>query len=230
MKTLGLIGGTSWLSTVEYYKIINTQINQRLGRLNSAKILLYSVNFEEFRPPDDPSGWLEVLNRFGGIARRLETAGADAILFCANTPHLVTPEVQSKIRIPLIHIAEETAREISRHNIKTVALLGTKFTMEREFFREKLTAHGLRTIIPETEDRQFIHNSVLDEMGIGIFSDQTKHRYLDIIAQLQNSGAEGVIFGCTEIPMLLKPSDCSIPTFDTTLIHCTAAVNFALKD
>lgn len=230
MKTLGLIGGTSWYSTVDYYKIINTQINERLGRLNSAKILLYSVNFEEFRPIEDTQAWIKILNRFGEIAQRLEAAGADALLFCANTPHLVAPFVQNKIKIPLIHIAEETAREVARQNLKKVALLGTKFTMEQAFFHNKLTAHGLQTIIPEADDRQFIHDSILGDLGKGIFTDEAKRRYLDIIAKLQNSGAEGVIFGCTEIPMLIKPSDCSIPSFDTTMIHATAAVDFALKD
>jgi aspartate racemase len=230
MKTLGLIGGTSWYSTVDYYRLINTQVGERLGGLNSAKLILYSVNFEEFRPIADTQAWIVILSKFGEIAQRLEAAGAEAILFCANTPHLVAPQVQRKIKIPLIHIAEETARVVAETNIKRVALLGTKFTMEQAFFRDHLAAKGLEVMTPAPEDRQWVHDSILDEMGKGIFTDQLRQRYLELIARLKNSGAEGVIFGCTEIPMLLKSCDCRTLTFDTTVIHATAAVNFALSD
>jgi aspartate racemase len=230
MKTIGLIGGTSWVSTVEYYRIINQLTNARLGRLNSAKILLYSINFEEFKPPADPGAWGPVAETLTGIARRLETAGADCLLLCANTPHMAAESVRKNIRIPLLHIAEVTANEVVKKKLGTVGLLGTKFTMELPFFKEKLLKRNIQTIIPNDADREFIHASIYDELGKGIFSVETKKRYLQIIDELKTRDARGVILGCTEIPMLLKQSDCDLPVFDTTAIHSRAAVDFALEE
>lgn len=228
MKTIGLIGGTSWISTIEYDRTINQLTNERLGGLNSAKILLYSINFEEFKPPSDPNGWGAVAETFTGIARRLENAGADCLLLCANTPHMVAESVRKNIHIPLLHIAEVTAKEVARQKLTTVGLLGTKFTMEFPFFKEKLSNNNIQTVIPNDRDREFIHASIYAELGKGIFSVGTKKRYLQIIEELKTRGARGVIFGCTEIPMLLNQSDCDIPVFDTTAIHSRSAVDFAL--
>ncbi len=230
VKTIGLIGGTSWVSTVEYYRIINTLTNERLGGLTSAKILLYSINFEEFKPPADPTGWEPAGEMLTGIARRLEDAGADCILLCANTPHMVAGDIQNRIRIPLLHIAEMTAKEILKQKLTTVGLLGTQFTMELPFFKDKLSSHGILTLIPNDNDRIFIHSSIYAEFGKGIFASETKNRYLQIIENLKRRGAEGVILGCTEIPMLLSQKDFDIPVFDTTAIHSRSAVDFALSE
>jgi aspartate racemase len=228
MRTLGLIGGTSWLSTIDYYRIINSEINRRLGGINSASIYMYSMNFIELTPPTDESGWTRIGERLQGIAHNLERAGADCIMICANTPHLVADTVKAGITVPFIHIAEVTAEAILRTDVRKVALLGTKFTMERTFYTDKLSAAGITTIIPDDDERMFIHNSIYNEMGKGIFSDETKQTYLKIIARQIERGAEGIIFGCTEIPMLIRPEDCPVPSFDTTMIHAMAAVEFAL--
>jgi len=230
VKTIGLIGGTSWISTVEYYRIINQLTNERLGGLNSAKILLYSINFEEFRPPSDPDGWGPVVETLSGIARKLEHAGADCLLLCANTPHMAADGIQKNIRIPLIHIADATSSEIVKQNLSVVALLGTKYTMELPFFKNKLLDRHIRPLIPGDEERAMINASIYGELGKGIFRPETKEMYLRIIEKLIKTGAQGVIFGCTEIPMLLKQSDCDIPVFDTTAIHARAAVDFALGE
>ena len=230
MKTIGLIGGTSWLSTAEYYRIINEHMNKRLGGLNSAKILLYSVNFEEFRPPVNPAEWGDLGVRFSKIAQQLERGGADCLLLCANTPHMVADVIQRKIQIPLLHIAEMTAKEIAKHKISKVGLLGTKITMEQTFFREKLSAHNIHAIIPNESERTFIHSSVFEELTKGIFKEETKKRFLGIIEGLKKEGATGIILACTEFPLLIKQTDCNLPLFDTTLLHAESAVNFALGE
>ena len=229
MRTLGLIGGTTWVSTVDYYRIINQLTNERLGGLTSAKILMYSLNFEEFKPPADPAEWGQRAELLIGIAQRLEHGGADCIVICANTPHLLADTIQKNIHIPLIHIAEATAKEVAKQNISSVGLLGTKTTMEQSFFKDRLLKNDIATVIPDDADRDFIHWSIFSEMGKNIFSSETKKKYLEIIAKLKQNGAKGIIFGCTEIPTLLKPEDCDIPTFDTTYIHARAAVEFALS-
>lgn len=230
MKTIGLIGGTSWISTVEYYRIINQLTNERLGGLNSAKILLYSINFEEFKPPSDPNGWGPVVETLTGIARRLEHAGADCLLLCANTPHMAAAGVQKNIRIPLIHIAEVTSQEIAKQKLSTVGLLGTKYTMELPFFKTKLLEHNIRPLVPGDKERIDINASIYGELGKGVFKPETKEKYLRIIEEFKKKGAQGVILACTEIPLLLKQSDCDIPVFDTTAIHARSAVDFALSD
>ena len=229
MKTIGLIGGTSWISTIEYYRIINQQVNERLGGINSAKILLYSINFEDMQPPVDWDGWISIGTMLSGIAKNLEAAGADCILLCSNTPHIVADLVQEKIQVPLINIVKETSKAIAARGYKKVALLGTKITMERPFFKEQLLKSNIIPLIPGEAEREFIHSSIYNEFGKGIFSEETKTKYLDIIEDLKKQGAEGVIFGCTEIPLLVKQEECPLPIFDTTWIHATAAVDFALK-
>ncbi len=230
MKTLGLIGGTTWVSTVDYYRLINQQVNKKLGGLSSAKILLYSVNFAEFNPPTDPNEWGEITKKFSDISKNLERAGADCIVFCANTPHIIADDIQRIIGIPIINIAEATAKEVSRHNVKKVGLLGTRITMEQSFYKEKLLKYGVTVVIPEFEERKFIHSSILDEMAKEIFKEETKQRYLKIINKLILEGVEGIVLGCTEIPIIIKQEDCPIPLFDTTLIHTSAIVNFALDE
>ncbi len=229
MNTLGLIGGTTWVSTVDYYRLINQMVNQRLGGLNSARMLLYSVNFEEFRPPDTVEGWENVTQRIIAIARTLEQGGAQGLVLCANTLHKIADRVQANIGIPIIHIAEATAAEIGKAHLAKVALLGTKFTMQEPFYHDKLRAQGIETLIPEQDDRLYIHDAILDEMALEIFKPETKQRFLNIIAQLQQRGAQAIVLGCTEIPILIKPADTPVSLFDTTHIHAQAAVDFALS-
>ncbi|HWA35931.1 MAG TPA: aspartate/glutamate racemase family protein [Cyclobacteriaceae bacterium] len=228
MKTMGLIGGLSWFSTTVYYRIINQLTNERLGGSHSAKLFLYSVDFNDFRVIQDKGDWKGLENMLAEIAHRLENAGADCIVMCTNTPHIVADELRERINVPLLHIAEETAKEIVKQNIKTVALLGTRFTMENSFFKNRLANYGLETIIPGSEDRDFIHNSIFNELTKGIFDEQTKARYIRMIEELGKAGAQGVIFGCTEISLLINQADCKIRVFDTTAIHAKAAVDFAL--
>lgn len=230
MRTLGLIGGTTWHSTVDYYRIINQQVNARLGGLHSARMLLYSVDFEEMKPPSDPAGWARIGETFADIGRRLAEAGAECLVLCANTPHLLADSIRGKIRVPLIHIAEATARAIAAKKLRTVGLLGTKFTMEHGFFKERLAAAGITAIVPDDAERAFIHQTIFEELGHGVMKAETKQAYLAIVDRLVARGAEGVILGCTEIPLLIKPEDCKVPSFDTTFIHASAAVDFALSE
>lgn len=228
MKVLGLIGGTSWVSTVEYYSKINETINQRLGGLNSAECLVYSLNLQKVKEFNDSGNWGATNQMIVSAAQKLEQSGAKAILICANTLHHVADQVQAQLTVPILHIAEVTARAIQDQGLSKVALLGTKFTMEYDFFKDKLRDHGIETIIPLEGDRQFIHNNIFEELGKGIFTDDTKSKYLSIVRKLKTSGAQGIIAACTEIPLLIKPSDISLPYFDTTEIHCNAAIDFIL--
>ena len=228
MKLLGLIGGISWISTVEYYRLINEGVNEQLGGLNFSNCMIYSFNYEDIKRNNDAGDWDKTLKMITDAAQGLQNAGAKAIVLCANTMHYIADQLITKIDIPLIHIAEETAHAISRLEIKKVALLGTKFTMEYDFFRDKLKAQGIETIIPNDMERDFIHYTIFEELGRGVILDQTKHRYLEIINNLIQQGAEGVILGCTEIPLLIKQSDIAVPAFDTTAIHAASAVRFAL--
>lgn len=229
MKTIGLIGGTTWVSTTEYYRNINRLMNESQGGVSSAKILLYSLNYAEFQPPQEPDGWGGIAELLSGIAKRLEGAGADCLLICANTPHIVAGEVQSSIKIPLLHIGDATAKEIKSQKIKKIGLLGTRYTMEYPFLKDRLSEYGIETIVPDDKEREFIHASIFNELGKNIFKEETKKKYLEIIDQLESLGAEGVILGCTEIPLLINQSDRKIPMFDTTLIHSKAAVEFAVS-
>jgi aspartate racemase len=228
MKTIGLIGGTSWLSTVDYYRIINQEVNHQLGGLHSAKLLLHSVDLDEFITLADAGEWLKITGWFAGIANQLHNAGARAIVLCANTPHLIAKELEQLIQIPIIHIADETASELRTRGIRKTALLGTKFTMEAAFFKDKLLQQGIEVVIPDAGERQYVHQTIFDELEKGLLLPETKARYLNIIQNLVTKGAEAVILGCTEIPLLIKPEDCTIQVFDTTLIHATATARFAL--
>jgi len=229
MRTIGIIGGISWLSTVDYYRIINEKINQRLGGTNAAKLILYSVNYEEIKVLTFANDWPAMVKMLSDIAIKLEAAGADCLLLGANTMHKIAGEIQESISIPLIHIADETAKAVQAKKIKKVALLGTKYTMELDFYPSRFAAPGIELLIPGEEDRQYIHNAIYEEMGKGLFLAATRKRVLAMIDQLSLRGAEGVIFGCTELPLLVEQDDCALPIFNTTLIHAEAAVDFALK-
>jgi aspartate racemase len=227
MKTIGLIGGSTWVSTADYYKIINQLTNQLLGGSHSASILMYSLKFHEFRVLVEEGRTEEVKKLLISIAQNLEKAGAECLLICANTPHMFAEHIQAGIKIPLIHIAEETAKEIRLQQLKKVALLGTKPTMEQSFYKDKLAQYGIQTIIPDDTDREMINDTIFNEFSKEIFSDETRRKYMAVIEKLRSLGAEGVILGCTEIPLLIKQKDSSIPVFDTMSIHCHAAVKFA---
>jgi aspartate racemase len=229
MKTIGIIGGLTWLSTADYYRLINQQINEKLGGVEAGKIILYSLNFAEIKVLTENNHWDAIAEIMKGIARKLESAGADCILIGANTMHKIADEVQSVIHIPLIHIAEETAKVIESKGMKKVALLGTKYTMQLDFYTKKLSAKGIQTIIPVEEDIAYINNAIYTEMGKGLFLPETKARFIQIIDKLQRSGVEAVILGCTEIPILIRQEDVDLPVFDTTAIHVDAAVNYVLS-
>jgi len=229
MKTLGIIGGMSSFSTSIYYQSINEKINNQLGGSNSAKILLYSVNFSDFRALLEKNDWDGIENMLSDIAQRLENAGADCILIATNTPHHIADILSQKIKIPLLHIAEETAKEIAKQKICKVGLIGTKFTMENSFFKDRLNMFGIETIITDDSDRDFVHTAIFSELSKGILKDETRIKYTEIIEKLKLKGAEGIILGCTEIFLLIKQENTSIKVFDTTAIHINAAVDFALS-
>lgn len=230
MKTLGLIGGTGWHSTADYYLTINRLINERAGGLHSAKLFLYSVNFEEFKRLGDENNWEKIAELLSDAAQKLEHAGAECLVICANTLHVVADQIQDAIKIPILHIADATGRELVKQNIKTAGLLGTKTTMERDFFKTVLHTYGINVVIPDPADREFIHHTIFAELGKDIFTPETKKRYLEIIGRLQQNGGEGIVFGCTEIPLLIKPEDCAAATFDTMQIHAQCAADFALSE
>jgi aspartate racemase len=229
MRIIGLIGGTSWVSTLEYYRLINQTINKRLGGMHSAKILLYSVDQEEYNVDGDID-WAEVSTKLSAIAKTLEHAGADCLLIGANTLHIVSDKIQSAIQIPLIHIAEETSKEIRFRKMNQVGLLGTRTTMEHPYFKERLSRQEINTIVPPEEDRNFIKSTIYSELSKGILKKETRDRYIAITDDLIKRGAEGIILGCTEIPLLIKQENCQVPVFDTLTIHVKAAVEFALND
>lgn len=229
MKTIGLIGGTSWLSTADYYRLLNQKIGEKLGGLNSAKIILHSVNFEEFKKKVDENNTKWLSNAFCEIARKIETAGAGCLALCANTPHKYAPDIENTIRIPLIHIAESVASVVSAKKISRVALLGTRITMTENFFKNRLSDHGIDTIVPDTVEMDFIHDTIFAELGLNIFKESTRKRYVEIITRLQSEGAQGVILGCSEIPLLIKQKDSPLPVFDTTEVHAEAIADFALS-
>ncbi len=229
MKTIGIIGGISWLSTIEYYKFVNQIVNERLGGVNAAQVIIYSVNFADIKRLTEADDWNGMATMISHAAIELEKAGADCILIGANTMHKIADTVQAAVRIPVIHVAIVTADAIKKQNLQTVALLGTKYVMQQEFYRNKLSEQGIHVLIPEQDDIDYINNAIYTEFGKGIFLPGTKLRFLQIIDKLTAKGAAGVIFGCTEIPILIQAHECNIPVFDTTLIHATAAVDLVLQ-
>ena len=229
MKTIGLIGGITWESTLEYYRIINEAVKLKLGDLYSAKLLLYSFNFAELLKLQQHSGWESISEKFIEAAETLQTAGAEIILICANTMHQVYDSVKEKIPTPILHITDVTAKEILKTDIRKVGLLGTKYTMEEDFYKDRLQNFNIDSIIPDKNERELINKIIYNELCKGIFSIKSKKVFIEIIDNLHNRGSDGIILGCTEIPLLINEQDVKIPIFNTTLIHAAAAVNYALK-
>jgi aspartate racemase len=229
MKTLGLVGGISWVSTAEYYKLINEGVNEKLGGIHYAKCIIHSFNYADIVRNNNNNDWESTFIMLSEACENLQQSGAEAIVLCANTMHLLAERIAEKMTVPVIHIATETAKEIKKSNLSKVGLLGTKFTMELDFFTSKLNNQNIETSIPESEDRDFIQDTIYNELGKGIVNADTKQRYISIINKLIENGAEGIILGCTEIPLLIQQDDISVPIFDTAIIHSTAAVAFALS-
>jgi len=230
MKTIGLIGGMSWESTREYYRIMNEEIRKRLGDSHSCKCILYSVDFAEIGKLQHRGAWEELTSRMISIAGKLESAGAEMLLICTNTMHAMADRVQASLKIPLIHIADTVAEEIKNRGMQKVGLLGTRFTMEQDFYRVRLKEKfGIEVIIPEEGERDKIHTIIYKELIAGVINKDSKEIYLKVIQKLVSNGAEGVILGCTEIPLLITGKDTDIPLFDTTLLHAIKAVGLALK-
>jgi aspartate racemase len=228
MKTIGLIGGLSWISSLDYYRLINEITNKRLGGNEAAKIILFSVNYGEIVTLTKAGDWDGLAWIMCDAAKRTEGAGADCILIGANTMHHIAEKVQDVVKVPLLHIADAAAKAIKEKGENKVALLGTRYTMLFDFYKKKLSQHGIETMIPGDSEIDFVNNAIYDEMGKGKFLPETKRRFLQLIDELAARGAEAVILGCTEIPMLIKPEDTSVPIIDTTLQHAIAAVDFAL--
>ncbi len=230
MKTIGLIGGMSWESSLEYYRIINEETKRRLGGLHSAKSLMYSVDFAEIEELQHKGDWETATHMMIDAAKHLENGGADFVLICTNTMHKMAKDVEKAIAIPLLHIADPTAEAIKAQGLTKVALLGTKYTMEQDFYKGRLIDNfGLGVIVPDDADRQIIHHVIYNELCLGNIRTESKKQFIDIIEKLHQDGAQGVILGCTEIGLLIKQEDVTIPVFDTTLVHAVAAVNLALE-
>ncbi len=231
MKTIGMIGGMSWESSMEYYRIINEAVKERLGGLHSARSVMVSVDFAEIEVLQREGRWEEATRAMIEAARSVEAGGADFLIICTNTMHKMAEEVQRNIGIPLLHIADATAEVIKSRGVRRVGLLGTRFTMEENFYCVRLVEkHNLEVIIPEQADREIVHRIIYDELVLGRIELASKAEYLRIITDLSKAGAEGIIFGCTEIGMLVSQADSRLPLFDTTRIHAQAAVQFALQE
>jgi aspartate racemase len=231
MKTIGLIGGMSWESTVPYYRIINESVRERLGGFHSAKIVLYSVDFHEIEQLQSLGAWDEAGRMLARAARLIEAAGADMLVLCTNTMHKVADAIETAVNIPLFHIADPTAQEVKHAGLKKVGLLGTRFTMEQDFYRGRLSErHHLDVLIPDDADRGIVHKIIYDELCMGLVRDASRAEYRRIIQRLADQGAQGVILGCTEISMLVGPSDSPVPLFDTTSIHARKAAEYALEE
>ena len=229
MKTIGLLGGMSWESTVPYYRQINEAVKARLGGLHSAKIVLYSVDFAEVERLQHQGDWTAAGALLADAARALERAGADFIVLCTNTMHKVAPAIEGAVQIPLLHIADPTAGAIRRAGLHRVGLLGTRFTMEQDFYRGRLAGqHGIEVLIPEADDRDLVHRVIYEELCLGRIEQASRQAYRDVMRRLVERGVQGIILGCTEISMLVGDEDASVPLFDTTAIHAEAAAALAL--
>lgn len=230
MKTIGLIGGMSWESSLEYYRIINETVKNKLGGFHSAKSLMYSVDFQEIEELQHQGKWEDATRLMIDAAQRVERGGADFLVICTNTMHLMAEDVERSVHIPLLHIADVTASKIKEKGQRVVGLLGTRFTMEQDFYKARLKdKHGIDVLIPEEEERIAIHTILYDELCLGSIKTESKERFKTIIANLESRGAEGIILGCTEIPLIVKQEDYAIFLYDTTTLHAEAAVDFALQ-
>ncbi len=230
MKTIGLIGGMSWQSTIPYYRILNESVRDALGGFHSARVILYSVDFAEIEELQRDGRWDESAVQLTRVARALEGAGADVLVIGTNTMHIVADEIAAGIGIPLLHVADATAAAVLGSGARTVGLLGTRFTMEKEFYRQRLESHGLRVVIPEQSDRDQVHRVIFEELVLGRVEAESRTSYRRIVAGLIANGAEAIIFGCTEIGLLIDQSDSAVPVFDTTTIHAQAAARWALGE
>jgi len=230
MKRIGLIGGMSWESSAEYYRLINEGVKARLGGFHSAECVLYSVDFAEIEALQHVGKWAETAQILSRVAKDVEAAGADVIVLCTNTMHIVAPEIESAVRIPLLHIADATAQRICARGFRRIGLLGTRYTMEEEFYKGRLTRkHGLDVLVPDLPGREIVHRVIYQELVFGRIDPASRRQFLAIIERLVRAGAEGIILGCTEIGLLVKQEDSPVPLFDTTRIHAEAAVDFALE-
>ena len=228
MKTIGMIGGMSWESTSTYYREINEGIKNTLGGLHSAKIALYSVDFDEIEKLQHADDWEATATILTRAAQAVEAGGADFLLICTNTMHKVAPQIEAGINIPLIHIADATGEQLRTDGVEKVGLLGTRFTMEQDFYRDRLTQRfGIEVLTPEQPDREFVHQVIYDELCLGKIVDNSRSQYLSIMAKLAERGAQAIILGCTEIALLVQQQHTSIPLYDTTRLHCAAAVRTA---
>ena len=230
MKTIGLIGGMSWESTIPYYRQINETIRERLGGLHSARVVLYSVDFHEIERLQRAGDWDSAGAILAEAARSLEAAGAAFLVLCTNTMHKVASHIEAAVNIPLLHIADPTAAEIKRAGYSTVGLLGTRFTMEQAFYRDRLCEHhGLRVVVPETEDREVVHRIIYEELCLGIIKPESRSEYRRVMKGLATQGAQAIILGCTEISLLVDQQDSEVPLFDTTAIHARMAAEESLR-
>lgn len=230
MKTIGMLGGMSWESTASYYKAINEGMTSALGGLHSAKICLYSVNFDEIEKLQHQGNWDKTAQILAKAAKSVEAGGADFIIICTNTMHKVVPDIERELDIPILHIADATANQLVADSITKVGLLGTRFTMEQDFYKSRLVDNfGIEVIVPNTAEQTIIHDVIYDELCQGIISPESKANYVDIINRLYEQGAEAIILGCTEIALLVQQEDTSVPLYDTTEIHAAHAVQLALN-
>ena len=230
MKTIGLIGGTGWVSTLEYYRLINEETNNQLGGHNAACCILYSFNYADINECNLREDHEGVYNFVLDAAIKLKNASADCLVLCANTLHQYADRLVEEVKLPVIHIADATAVEIKKQGLSTIGLLGTKFTMEMDFYTKKLSEAGISSVVPEKSERLFIHNTIMNELLKENYKPESKKRFLDIIYDLEQKGAQGIVLGCTEIPLLIKQSDTNLPVFNTLEIHAKAAVDYAVKD
>jgi aspartate racemase len=228
MRTIGLIGGMSWESSAEYYRLLNELVRDRLGGLHSARCVLHSVDFAEIEQLQTAGEWERAGEILASAARGLEAAGADLLLICTNTMHKVAGQVEAAVRVPLLHLADATAEAVKARGLTRVGLLGTAFTMEQDFYRARLAGHGLEVLTPDAEGRALVHRVIYDELCLGVVRDESRARYQDVIGELVAAGAEGVVLGCTEIELLIGPDDSLVPVFPTTRLHAQAAVEAAL--
>jgi aspartate racemase len=229
MRTIGLLGGMSWESTAEYYRLLNELTRERLGGLHSAKCVLYSVDFAEIEQLQVQGRWDEAAETLAEAAKALETAGADLLLICANTMHKVADHVAVAVGIPLVHLVDVTAEAVLSAGLHRVGLLGTAFTMEQDFYRGRLEGHGLQVLVPDADARSVIHRVIYEELCLGVVREESRAAYRAVIRDLVEAGAEGVVLGCTEIELLVGPADSPVPVFATTRLHAEAAVTLALE-
>ena len=230
MKVIGLIGGMSWESSSEYYRLINQETRRQLGGLNSAKVLMYSVNHHEINELEHKARWAELLEIMVESARRLEKGGADFILICCNAMHKIAEQIQNSIEVPLIHIVDAAAEAVKRARLSSVGLLGAKAVMEEEFFKNNLVSADLKVLIPAENDREFINDVIFNQLAYGKIVEESRERTLEIIKRLKTAGSQGVILGCTELPLLIRVEDSVLPLFDTLRLHAQRAVDLALAN